>query len=587
MTGGASATAQTTINGTLTNPTNVAQTATYTVTPSTSLCSGDSFTVTVTVNPKPFVSTRTETICSGGTFTTSPVNNLPDATTIVPTNTTYTWAISTNASVSGQSAQASPQTNISQTLTNLTNIPQTVTYTVTPKSGDTGLCVGAAFTIAVTVYPKPVIPNQTSTTCSDTAFTVPLVNATPTAATIVPASTNYTWTVVDNTNVTGESDQTSPQTSISQTLTNLTNTVQTVVYTVTPTSGTTGTCLGANFTVTVTVNPKPTIANETTSVCSASTFTVTPATGGVNNNIIATGTTYSWPAPTVDLGIVGGAAGLAASNLTSISGTLTNNTNAPLTATYTVTPKSGTCNGPTFTVVVMVNPKPVIPNQTATICSSTAFTTSPVNAPTTTIVPSGTNYTWTVATNTNVTGQSAQTTPQSNISQTLTNLTNTAQNVVYTVTPVSGAQGLCPGATFTITVTVNPKPFVSAQTASTCSGTAFAAITPVNGTTSNIVPTGTTYAWSAPVVTGGMTGGAAATAQTTINGTLTNPTNVAQTATYTVTPTSGSAGNCVGETFTVTITVNPKPFVSTRTETICSGATFTTSLVNNLPDATK
>jgi hypothetical protein len=263
-----------------------------------------------------------------------------------------------------------------------------------------------------------------------------------------------------------------------------------------------------------------------------STFTVTPTTGGVNNNIIATGTTYSWPVPVVTGGMTGGATGTAQA---SIYGTLTNITNIAQTATYTVTPTSGACPGATFTVVVTVNPTPVIPAQTATICSSNAFTTSPVNAAPTTIIPSGTTYTWTVATNTNVTGQSNQLTPQSNISQTLTNLTNVAQNVVYTVTPTSGDTGNCVGAAFTITVTVNPKPYVSAQTTSTCSETAFPAITPANGTANNhIVPSGTKYAWSAPVVTGGMTGGASATEQTTINGNLINPTNIVQTATYTV-----------------------------------------------------
>jgi hypothetical protein len=378
MTGGAAGVSQATITGTLTNPTNVIQTATYSVTPvsgAAGACQGATFTVTVTVYPKPFVTPRTEAICSGGTFTTTPVNNLPATTTIVPSNTTYTWTFVDNTSVTGESAQATGQSSIIQTLTNISNTVQTVVYTVTPKSGDTGLCVGSTFTITVTVYPKPVIPNQTSTTCSDTAFTVPLVNASPTTATIVPASTTYTWTVADNTNVTGDLDQPTAQTSISQTLTNSTNVAQTVVYTVTPVSGTTGTCLGANFTLTVTVNPKPTVASETTAVCSGNLFTVSPSTG-VNGNIIATGTKYTWPLPVVTGGLTGGAIGTAQN---SISGTLTNITNVAQTATYTVTPTSGSCNGPTFTAVVTVNPKPVIPAQTATICSATAFTTSPVN----------------------------------------------------------------------------------------------------------------------------------------------------------------------------------------------------------------
>jgi hypothetical protein len=585
MTGGVAATGQTTINGNLTNPTNIVQTATYTVTPtsgSAGNCVGETFTVTVTVNPKPFVTPRTATICSGGSFATALTDGDPNATTIVPAGTTYTWSAPTVTGGITGGVLGTSQITIFGTLTNPTNLVQTATYTVTPTSGTTGNCVGAPFTVTVTVNPKPVIFNRVATICSATAFTLTPANGNPFATTIVPDSTTYTWTVVDNTNVTGDTSQATAQTNISQTLTNLTNVAQTVVYTVTPVSGAAGNCPGAPFTITVTVNPKPKVANETTSVCSLSTFTVTPGNG--NGNIIAAGTTYSWPVPVVTGGMTGGATGTGQG---SISGTLSNITNVAQTATYTVTPTSGLCPGATFTVVVTVNPTPVIPAQTATICSSNAFTTSPTNAAPTTIIPTGTTYTWTVATNTNVTGQSNQTSAQSSISQTLTNLTNVAQNVIYTVTPTSGDTGNCVGATFTITVTVNPKPYVSAQTTSTCSETAFPSITPANGTANNhIVPSETKYAWSVPVVTGGMSGGVAATGQTTINGNLTNPTNIVQTATYTVTPTSGSYGNCVGETFTVTVSINPKPFVTPRTETICSGGSFATALTDGAPNAT-
>ena len=129
-----------------------------------------------------------------------------------------------------------------------------------------------------------------------------------------------------------------------------------------------------------------------------------------------------------------------------------------------------------------------MPNQTATICSGETFTTAPTNNAPTTIIPTGTTYTWTVVDNVNVTGESAQVVGQSNISQTLTNLTNTAQTVVYTVTPTSGAAGNCVGSTFTVTVTVSPKATIANKTASTCSGTGFT-VTPANGT--DIVPSGT------------------------------------------------------------------------------------------------
>jgi len=78
-----------------------------------------------------------------------------------------------------------------------------------------------------------------------------------------------------------------------------------------------------------------------------------------------------------------------------------------------------------------------------------------------------------------------------------------------------------------------------------CSGSALT-ITPVN-VTNGIVPTATTYSWSAPTVTGEVSGCAASVGTSaSINGTLVNTTTLAQTAIYTVTPTTGS---CQGNAF--------------------------------------
>ena len=112
-------------------------------------------------------------------------------------------------------------------------------------------------------------------------------------------------------------------------------------------------------------------------------------------------------------------------------------------------------------------------------------------------------------------------------------------------------------------------------------------MSPVNGVpgATTIVPAATTYAWAAPIVTGGITGGSAQAGQASISQTLTNPTNIARTATYTVTPTSGAAGACVGSNFTVTVTVNPTPVMAAYTSTICSATAFTVSPVNGAPTA--
>ena len=117
----------------------------------------------VTVNPKAIISSKTSTICSGEAFTITPTNTSGD---IVSTGTTYTWSnptISPSGSVTGASAQSSAQNNISQTLINTKTSIATVTYTVTPT---TGSCVGTIFTIIVTVNPS-TNPNvvKTDVTC--------------------------------------------------------------------------------------------------------------------------------------------------------------------------------------------------------------------------------------------------------------------------------------------------------------------------------------------------------------------------------------------------------------------------------------
>ena len=287
-------------------------------------------------------------------------------------------------------------------------------------------------------------------------------------------------------------------------------------------------------------------------------------------DIVPAGTTYSWSAPVVTGGMTGGTAG---AGLTVISGTLINSSNTSQTATYTVTPLSGTCSGSVFTVIVTVNPGPAITNITATACNGSAFTIAPVNI-TNGIVPAGTTYSWPLPVVTGGLTGGAAGTSQANISGNLANPTNSAQTATYTVTPVSGS---CTGTPFTITVTINPWPAITAMTSSTCSLQPFS-VTPVNGT-NGIVPAGTTYSWSAPAVTGGMTGGAAGASQATVNGTLINPTNIVQTATYTVTP---LAGTCTGATFTVTVTINPRPSIIPLTSTICSKATFTVTPSNGI-----
>lgn len=205
----------------------------------------------------------------------------------------------------------------------------------------------------------------------------------------------------------------------------------------------------------------------------------------------------------------------------------------------------------TAQTIVVVNSGPSIAAKTGTICSGGTYTLSTA-APD--VVPGGTTYSWTVAANANVTGQSAQATAQTSISQTLTNTTSVSQTVVYTVTPTTGS---CVGTSFTVTVTVDPKPNLNNGTVSACTGVPFS-FTP----TGTNIPTGTTYSWSAPTGSN-FSGGAAGSGATTVDGTLTLSSGSSATAVYTVTLTSGT---CIGTTFTVSVALSscapPTPFTA-------------------------
>ena len=255
VTGGVSGTGTTSITGTLSNSVNTAGTATYTVTPTSSValgsCLGATFLVTITVNPVPAITTTSTSACSAALFTATPANVTNG---VVPANTQYSWTAPTMGTGVGGGVSGTGTTSITGTLTNSTSSAQTATYTVTPTSSVAlGSCPGATFTVVVTVNPKPAINAMATTTCSSVGFTVTPVDVTNG---VVPLNTTYTWTAPTmQAGITGGVSG-SGTNSITGTLTSTLTTTGTATYTVTPTSSSIlGSCTGAAFVVTVTVNP--------------------------------------------------------------------------------------------------------------------------------------------------------------------------------------------------------------------------------------------------------------------------------------------------------------------------------------------
>jgi len=311
------------------------------------------------------------------------------------------------------------------------------------------------------ISPIAVIPSQSLTVCSGVAFSFAPVNGMPTAATIVPSNTNYSWSAPSVTGgITGGAILNN-QTVITGTLVNPTNVDQTATYTITPRSGAL-LCTGAPFTLVVTVKPSAKITNLSTTICSGDTFTIVPSNGG--GNVIPAGTLYTWNDPVVTGGITGGASG---SGLSSIGFTLTNPTTSTQTATYTINTLSGSCAGNAFTITVSVNPKPIASVNIAsqTTCSDVANTPILVSN----AVNAATTYTWTRDNTGNVTGIASGTSTtiaagnSYSISNALTNATGVVQTVIYTITPTTNG---CVGSPVTATVIVSPPTVRGAVTVS-------------------------------------------------------------------------------------------------------------------------
>lgn len=249
------------------------------------------------------------------------------------------------------------------------------------------------------------------------------------------------------------------------TLTHLTNVEQYATYTVLPKIGN---CAGPAFTITVQIDPKPTINPMSTSICSGSQFVVSPS--NTTSGIVPGGTRYAWGVPTgANIGN-----GTAATDQPTIIGALTNDLNAVRTATYLVTPTFHTCTGNQFSLTVFVYPLPAINTINRTICTGQSFVMTPVNG-VDGFVPNPTTYTWLapIYSNASLTGGSSRSSASTNIfGGPLFNPTSSRQSVAYyRVLPLG--DGNCLGLPFTVVINVDPVPAINAMSASVCSGSQF------------------------------------------------------------------------------------------------------------------
>jgi gliding motility-associated-like protein len=515
----------------------------YIITDPTTGCKSQEARV-VTVNPTPIISSYSATVCTGAPYSVVPAGS-------VPAETTFNWAIPTNngaqvGDLTGMAAAGtSTQTTVNALLTNHTNAVITATYTITATKG---ACASVPFNLFLDVTPKPIINDRIVEACSGANFTDAPSNG---GGNIVPAGITYNWSApTPIANIIGYASGTN-QLNFNGTLSNSTNGMLSVIYTV---STTNAGCAGTTYTTTVRVNPTPNIIAKTAIICSNGSFTI-PINNG--SDVVPTTTKYNWSAPSV-ANINGLQSG---SSQSVVSGTLSNTTNATISnIIYNITPISGTietgyCSGPAFVLNVTVNPLPFIASVGPTQTGSGSNFNFPIGLPSD-VVPIGTTYFWgSPSVQSGITGEAASgVATQTSLAGSLTNLTGTFLDAIYTIIP---SYENCPGSQFTFTVRVYPKPIIGPKTDNICSGQSFT-IPLTDGANGDVIPNGTTYSWSAPVVTG-IAGTVSATAAGTISGTLTNSTNNPITVLYIVTPFANPQS---GDPFNVSVIVNPLPIAS-------------------------
>ncbi|WP_338647768.1 PKD-like domain-containing protein [Flavobacterium sp. KS-LB2] len=540
ITGGISGTNQTNITGTLNNTTTVVQTATYTIIPSFNGCIGLPFDVVVSVNPKPDVNATTDIIlCAGETSTLINFSgNVSGAT--------YNWSSNlTSIGIAASGSNSIP--SFTAINTGLTSVIATVT--VTPSANS---CKGLSKTFKITVNPRPNVNSITN-----------LVKCNGIASGSILFTGSVIGTTFDWTNDTPSIGLAATGSGSIPSFTTINTGITPVIATIIVTPKANG-CFGTQTTFIITVNPTPTVdlpSNQT--VCNGQSTTATLFSGTIPN------TSYNWTNSNSNIGL--GANGVG--EITAF--TAINNGTTPIIATITVTPNVNGCSGASKTFTITINPSPTVSftpsNQV--VCSGSSSTVVNLTS------SSGTSFTWTALQPSGILGVLTNGTNTIPV-QTLINTTNLPIVVTYLAKAESNSGVSCQGVTFPYTITVNPVPSITnAQAQTICSNTSFS-IVPADGA-GNTVPVGTTYSWSAPVVTGGMTGGVALANQTTIKGTLTNPTNDVQTATYTVTPKSGT---CAGPSFMAVVTVNPSPKVqfSGPNQILCSGSASSLISISSL-----
>ncbi len=510
----------------------------------------------ITVNPNPTITVLSSTICAGQTGTITAAGAGSYTWSSGPTTNTFAAApvVTTIYTVNGTSGTCT--SSATGTITVNTAAPIVVNSATICSGQNALLTAGAAtsYTWSTGANTQTVSVNPTATTsytinatmpggCVATNIATVTVNASPTLAlsstTIcigqtgtltASGATNYTWspTGSNNSSITASPAATTSYTVVGANGTCTSSASASIVVgaigsiainspticigqTATLTAGAAASytwSTGAN-TQTVSVTPLTTTVYTLSAVTAGGCNVIGSSTVTVNSNPTLTVTNA-----TICVGQTGTISASGATTYTWSTGatTPTITANPIVNTTYTVTGANGSCTT-SATASITINTSGTISINSPTICAGQTATL---------IAGAAASYTW----NTGGSTQTINVTP----------LTTTP----YTVTATLAGGCVVSNTT---TVTVNPTPTVTANTASICSGQS-ATLTAAGATN---------YLWN--------------------DGTSTaiNIVSPALTTVYTVT---GTTGNC-SSNISTTVFVTPTPTLSAASITVCAGQVAT------------
>ncbi len=454
----------------------IAGTYSVTITDTVTNCISISASGTLTISPLPTLIISSPPVCTGTAATVT-------ATPGTPGNNTFVWTVPAGASDPG---------NVPSFTTSITG-----TYSAVITDTTTN-CSSTSASIEVVINPLPTVSVVSLPVCSGT-------DATVTATPGIPGAYTYTWTVPSG--ATNPGNVASFDTSVAGD------------YSVIMADSVTN-CPSSSASVTVVINPTPTVVVASSSICASGTATIT-ATPGLPGTY-----SYVW---TVPIGVAD--PGDVNSFDTTVPGTYSVVVTDLVTNCVSTTAGSVTLNPlPT----VSVNNPSVCPGVDATIIATPG-------------IPGTYSYSWTVPDGATPPGDVAtfSTSVLGTYSVVITDILTTCQSI--------SASGI---------IVSSPVPTVTVNDASVCSGNdATITATPGSGSASDY-----SYVWIVPA--GATNPGNVSTFSTSIAGT------------YSVVITNITT-TCVSASASGNVIINPTPTVTVTSPSVCLGDISTVTAIPN------